>query len=1041
MKHRFKKTWPAFLACLALATASGPSRGQDVRQIPPDVMLILDTSGSMEYTRVTHAVPECNADPAKDDEANRTRWMMILDALLGPVENETYACERAYPGTTLTYWESGIDKMVSMTKPAEHVIPHFVALGTRDVPFGVLERYREFIRFGMATFDSYEEDETNGDGMWSYGPVMAGERNMGIKMEEGISGGVQEDFIPGALVSWGSDAENMDLINFRIRKELTQTMPYCGSPIAGALDDVEYFFVNDPDNKHPGNDGYDRYFNCRERFAILLTDGKPNTGEGTVYGTSPEEAADLWALSPKVPLYVIWMPTCPKDEVNPTSEWNKEKVILDEIANAGCPPSDVSCPAGAYPVENTADIMDSLEAILYRAMRNAKSRTVALTTNQVGTKATAGVVQYQFNTSFVPHEGEPWEGILERSSYFCNAADEVELLNADYLDYGESLDARAASRKLYTAVNAVAKLPGTALDDFETTNGAITPGVLGDASKDAAWVADVIDFMHGRGGSTRDPGNSADCLGNCHRLADPFHASAAMIGPPVSDLPFLSYYDYQTAKANRPPVVFLATNDGMVHAFRVQDTGNAAEKGEELWAYVPGALLPSVAHQVPIAHIWGVDSTPVAGDVRLFKDDDADSADETWKAILVGGYRQGAYGIYALDVTDPLAPKFLWEATPKKTGFGNLKETYASPLLGTVFTKHPTMAGNPTGEIAAVIFPAGFNPASREGSTGLFVVTADEGVILKELMPEFPASLACPASPDCSAHPECCAQLVTSPVGFAATAGYLTTRVFVGDDRGRIWRADLSSKDTGDWRLRLFYPVVKDTDSAPYTTGEAVESPVGLAMNDDGKLVVIFGTGNVDDLTGMGQNYVFSVTENIEYDGGTGTYYGKPELNWVIQLEAGEKLMGQPVIFNKAVYFATFVPYTNASDLCQFGAGRIWGVHYMSKDPDKDGDEADFAMLDETEPPDEEPPFVRYKQYFNTIISGLTVVQRPSCLGIDPMTGMPLNTGAQEVYEIVAQASGGQGVKEGQRKTPTITIRIPAPLSKNLADSWGSLLQ
>jgi len=283
--------------------------------------------------------------------------------------------------------------------------------------------------------------------------------------------------------------------------------------------------------------------------------------------------------------------------------------------------------------------------------------------------------------------------------------------------------------------------------------------------------------------------------------------------------------------------------------------------------------------------------------------------------------------------------------------------------------------------------------------------------------------------------------MITSPVGFASTPGYLTTRVFVGDDRGRIWRADLSSNDTSKWHLRLFYPVQQDVDNAPYTVGEPVESPISLGMNENGKLVTIFGTGDIDDITGMTQNYIFSVTEQVEYDGVTATYYGKPQPNWMITLEEGEKLMGQPIIFNKVAYFTTFVPYTNAANLCEYGAGRIWGVHYMKEDPNDDGDKSDFGMLDTDGVPDGQGTLEKYLQYTNTIISGLTVVQRPSCLGIDPDSGLPLSSGAAEVYQIVAQASGSGGVQAGPQQTPTITIQIPSPLYKNVAESWGALLQ
>ena len=1048
---KYNKVFLGLAAAGVLLLAAGTSSGDDpdVRHIPPNVMLLVDTSGSMEFLRERHQLPACKGDPDLDDESIRTRWMMITDALLGPISNETFQCSRIYPDESKTYFDTAIDELVTVSIPEDHIMPHFVAEGTRDITYGILERYREFVRFGLSTMDSFESIEQDEDGMWSYGPIPE-DRNVGIKKEEESSGGGQEDIIPGAMVSWGPDTQSLDITNWMVRKEIVQTIPYCGSPIAAALDDVEYFFVSDDDNKPPTENGFDRYYECRDRFVILVTDGQPNTPDPDSpdnwgYDKSFDEAADLWEMSPKVPLYVIWMPQCPKTE-DPASEYATGKEEMDEIANAGCPPTDPLCPDGVYTVESMREIMEALEAILYRAMANSVSRTVAMTTNLVGPHAKAGVVQYQFNTSFIPNQDEPWQGILERSSYKCNAADEIEL-DADYLDYSNKLDLRNSVRNILTAIDPLNKAPGSDPDPFNETNLDLTPEVLGDSTRDMTWVGDVVDFMHGRNGSARDYASS-----NGHRLADPFHASAAISGPPVNDLPLLSYYDFQESEKDRIPVIFLATNQGMIHAFRVQDTGSETAKGEELWAYIPGSLLPKIANQIPKAHIWGADSTPIVEDVRLFKDNDLDATDEDWMTILIGGLRQGGYGYYALDVTDPEDPKFLWEITPQKPvdddeddpgppyDFDNLKETYATPLMGTVFTTHPTMGSNPLGEIAAAIFPGGFNPASRNASTDLFIVTADEGVLIKRLKPEFPDELGCTNPPDCAAKPECCAQLITSPVGFAATAGYLTTRIFVGDDRGRLWRADLNSKDTDDWHLRLFYPILEGQDDAPYTTAGPVESPPAVALDRKGELVVIFGGGDIDDLTAMGQNYLISVNEEISYESSTSSYIGKAKPNWSVQLEEGEKLIGQPVVFDKTAYFTTFVPYTSEEDLCSFGRGKIWGVHYQSKDPNDDGDESDFARLDVDASPDGEGDVREYMEYSNTIISGLTVIQRPSCLNIDPMTGLSLGQEAQETYQIVAQVSGTGGALQGQCQTQTITLNVPPPTFTNLTDSWGAML-
>jgi len=1011
----------------------------DIRNIPPDIMLLVDSSGSMDYLRVTHATPQCKNNPDFDDLSKETRWMMILDALLGPIDEDSFSCEVIYPGDTVEYYESGIDKMIRMSIPRDSMKPHFIAKGQRDVTYGILERYRSFVRFGLATLDSFESADTGENGMWSYGPVING-RNAGIKREEPINGGVQQDIIPGALVSWGDDTTNQDSVNAKIRRELIQTIPYCASPLASALDDIEYFLktgVNTIDN--------DRYFNCRERAVVLITDvaepKMPHLSEEQWFGSTPSlEASDLWVLNPKTPLYVLWIPGCPRG----VEQFQRDLSYVNDIANAGCPPSDPICPDGAYVVESRDEIMQYLDEILKKTMLHAISRTIPVTTNQVGPKGEErNIVQFQFNTYFaIPPDGGPWQGFLERYNYVCNSADEVVLDDTTYLDYGAKLDQKA-NRTIFTSINYLTRQSGEELgtnDIFDSTH--LTPEILGDPTKNMAWVDSVVNFVYGRGGTARDPATGG------HKLADMFHASAVILPPPVNDLPFLSYQKYQIDNYNRIPVLFVATNEGILHAFRVQDTGDANQQGEELWAYIPGMFLDKIARQIPDKHLWGLDTTPVVGDIRTFKGPTYDPNREKWKAILVGGMRQGGFGYYALDVTDPLKPRFLWEITPDKPGFldptqrpfAGLKETYARPLLGTVFTQHPDPEIGIKGEIGVVIFPGGFNPATRNSSTSLYVVTAEKGILIKELKPEFPAVLGCSDPPDCNSKPECCAQLVTSPVGFSSMPGYLTTRVFVGDDRGRIWRADLTSWNPDKWKLTLFYPVKQGVDSAPYTTGEPVESPPAIAVDEKGRLVLVFGTGGLDDLTAMTQNYIFSVTEEIQYDSMIGGYVGKPVFNWMIELQEGEKLTGQPNVFNQIAYFSTFVPYTNEADLCQVGEARIWGVNYNEK-PNPDNNDG-FAKLDVDEVPDGEGTLVMYTNdgLQNVLITGITVVQRPSCLGIDPLTGLPLNTSAQESYEIVAQKSG-MGVRPGQPETQTVRIKIPPPRIRNVAQAWGLLIE
>ena len=53
-------------------------------------------------------------------------------------------------------------------------------------------------------------------------------------------------------------------------------------------------------------------------------------------------------------------------------------------------------------------------------------------------------------------------------------------------------------------------------------------------------------------------------------------------------------------------------------------------------------------------HIFFVDGAPSSGDVY-------DPATTSWKTMLVGGLNAGGRGYYALDVTNPTAPKSMWE--------------------------------------------------------------------------------------------------------------------------------------------------------------------------------------------------------------------------------------------------------------------------------------------------------------------------------------------------------------------------------------------
>jgi type IV pilus assembly protein PilY1 len=80
--------------------------------------------------------------------------------------------------------------------------------------------------------------------------------------------------------------------------------------------------------------------------------------------------------------------------------------------------------------------------------------------------------------------------------------------------------------------------------------------------------------------------------------------------------------------------------------------------GKELFSFVPRMMLPHLRDLVrDDRQDWGLDNTPRIADV--FIDPNATTAgsvaclDREWRTVLIGGYREGGSGYFALDITQP----------------------------------------------------------------------------------------------------------------------------------------------------------------------------------------------------------------------------------------------------------------------------------------------------------------------------------------------------------------------------------------------------
>ncbi len=315
-----------------------------------------------------------------------------------------------------------------------------------------------------------------------------------------------------------------------------------------------------------------------------------------------------------------------------------------------------------------------------------------------------------------------------------------------------------------------------------------------------------------------------------HLLGDIVNAEAVYVKQPLFGYADAGYSDYISAKATRQGMVYVASNDGMLHAFN-------SSTGAEAWAYVPSMVLPNLyklADKTYAAHHeYFADGTPVSGDVYF-----DDGSGPAWHTIVVAGLNGGGRGYYALDVTVPSAPKALWEFTDTNLGL-----SYGNPVI----TKR--------GGTWVVLVSSGYNNVSPgDGKGYLYMLNAADGTQVA----------GSPISTNVGS--------TTDPSGLARISAWVTNatvdntslRAYGGDMLGNVWRFDINNNigaaGYDAHRLVTLYANAAGTVTQPITT----RPELGLVAD---KAVVFVGTGRflgVSDLADVSQQTFYAVKDNLD---------------------------------------------------------------------------------------------------------------------------------------------------------------------------------
>jgi type IV pilus assembly protein PilY1 len=323
------------------------------------------------------------------------------------------------------------------------------------------------------------------------------------------------------------------------------------------------------------------------------------------------------------------------------------------------------------------------------------------------------------------------------------------------------------------------------------------------------------------------------------RLGDIVSSEAVFVGQPTLSYPGPEYATYKSSTAGRPGMVYVGANDGMLHAFD-------AKTGEELWAYVPTAVLPNLYRladkDYATKHAYFVDSTPTVADVLI---------NGEYRTILVGGLGAGGRSYYALDVTDPTRPKALWEIKNTTPKFENLGLTIGKPEIG--------LLENGTW---AVFFGSGYN---NVGTTGdgrgyLFVVDAATGAWIDSIG----TGVGSATTPSGMGH-------IRAWLDDAELDGTVR-RVYGGDNLGNVWRFDVNDNVGAAGKDAQRLVVLRDTSGNPQPITSRPE--LGLVS---GVAMVYVGTGRylgLSDLTTSNTQSIFGIKDRL-----TAEDYGSARLS------------------------------------------------------------------------------------------------------------------------------------------------------------------
>lgn len=464
-----------------------------------------------------------------------------------------------------------------------------------------------------------------------------------------------------------------------------------------------------------------------------------------------------------------------------------------------------------------------------------------------------------------------------------------------------------ATRNVFTCLSCGANtnLATSTAAQFKTTNTAITNTTLGVAAADRD---NLINWVRGNdnAGDESGPGTPTTVRPSVH--GDVLHSRPAVVN-----------YGGTTGV-----VVFYGSNDGTLRAVNGNQTGTAA--GQELWSFIPeehfsklnrlrvnapGIRLSTTTVGLPVTSLTPTSRDYfVDGPISIYQKVLANGTND--KVYLYVSMRRGGRIVYAMDVTIPSAPKFLWRKT--QADISVLGQTWSEPKVAKI-------RGNAN---PVLIMGAGYD-AAAEDVTPQGVTTMGNAVLVLDaftgdVIKTFSTTRSVPAD----------VALVDADFD-----GYVD-RVYAVDVGGNVYRIDLE-KTTGsstssavtDWGIyklaslsgtgtrKFFFPpdvLLTPTFAAVLAGSGDREKPLATTSSD-----AFFTIKDTLITKGTPVSAFIPITSS---DLGTVGSSEAMTAGCKIPMSiSGEKIVNAPVSVGGITYFSTNTPAPVSSNSCSANLG------------------------------------------------------------------------------------------------------------------------